>query len=829
MNNGATDRPHSVSRVETVAHVASPPRHNGPDDLRSGLDDASGSSINNSNSNSRSNNILTTFTATTTATITTSTSSSSSNNNNSNGFGVVTAELGAQSPRLVSDHDRGRMSRSLLMGSPVTSLRVNGSVEGESDTDSLDTPAGSPAKGRRLTRNPSVESALQSFGLHSPDMLPGADVDFRDLGDNVKVTGEGTVEAFNSVYTNRALGGQRIYYDPDIIDLTNFPPPETPDDDAMLDFTALSTFPPPVFSSNSSLASLGHDSDPLTMMTTPTVRPSVTPARLERSASTGQCPDFLDEDIDALIAQFTIPPPPPSSHSPAHYNGGGADTHTTPTTHGFSQSFSGAFPSSLTSGDQLDVSSSRDVTSSGGSVSDVSRQFVDEELSRLIIPPPPSSAAASPSTEDIPSACVGQGAQGTTARDASPSQTSPVSASAATHKPSYRHHKRSSSLDIPSVRSAVESLANSAKSKSFDKKAESGVGDSPPSPTTTSPHPASSVAGSAAGSNGSVDELTGDSPAAVSEKLHSLLQSLPNFAPELSRYDSDQNFVRTGSLRIYRSSSLDLSPAPTNLVPDPSSNQTVAAASTGSMPNSNSVPIFSRSSSLRLKKPWHRSRSQSYDQQGLALLSGRSNSEILSDASHRTASGKSGSGSGKSSEKSSSGGSESFASLKAKLKDYRDLLLNRNKSSSSSRKYATTGDESGSESAGKSSLRRSGSFSKLVSSPFSRRGSKTDAEGTGSITSADSNWELKEAKTPAVVAPPGGELDAGGEKRVPAVRDSLATNRPGLRPLSSNNVNQPEGEEEKKGEEEEKEEEEKEKEEEEEEESKQAETHEEEE
>lgn len=38
------------------------------------------------------------------------------------------------------------------------------------------------------------------------------------------------------------------------LDLTNFPPPGTPDDDSMLDFTE-SNFPPPIFSSNSSLAS----------------------------------------------------------------------------------------------------------------------------------------------------------------------------------------------------------------------------------------------------------------------------------------------------------------------------------------------------------------------------------------------------------------------------------------------------------------------------------------------------------------------------------------------------------------------------------------------
>ena len=61
-----------------------------------------------------------------------------------------------------------------------------------------------------------------SFGLHSPDNLPGGDVNFEDMEGNVKLTPEGTVEVINSVYTERTIGGQRILIDPDIIGIYQF-------------------------------------------------------------------------------------------------------------------------------------------------------------------------------------------------------------------------------------------------------------------------------------------------------------------------------------------------------------------------------------------------------------------------------------------------------------------------------------------------------------------------------------------------------------------------------------------------------------------------------
>ena len=65
-------------------------------------------------------------------------------------------------------------------------------------------------------------SALQSFGLHSPDNWPeGADVDFIDIGDlesEVKVTSDDAVEAVNPAYFQAGYTSRRqLYLDPDII------------------------------------------------------------------------------------------------------------------------------------------------------------------------------------------------------------------------------------------------------------------------------------------------------------------------------------------------------------------------------------------------------------------------------------------------------------------------------------------------------------------------------------------------------------------------------------------------------------------------------------
>lgn len=473
-------------------------------------------------------------------------------------------------------------------------------------------------------------------------------------------------------------------------------------------------------------------------------RSSSTPSRLERSASTGNCPDFLDSDIDALIAQFIIPPPPTSSSSVLESNENNEHT--------FAKSLSGAIPQHQES----------NIPHEKRAVESM------EEFSHLIIPPPPTNVSSSSpdDQEDIP--VVPPVPNSDMIINSEPTNKSEQKSEASAKKRLINRHKRSSSLDLASIKIAQSQNQFSAnsRSKSLDAN-QNNIEVSQENESETKET-----------SSKSFGTGVSESPSVVSQKLHSLLKSLPNFGP-IQQHGSENDLVRTGSLRIHRTTSLDLN-----------ANITTDIASNGTPPlkpqASNSIPTFTRSSSLRIKKGLlHTPRSQSLDRSNKShgYLIERSSSETTMLSPAKT-------GSEKELDKTSlSGGSESFASLKAKLKDYRDMLLNRNKTSAS-KKYAV-GDESprSTSDSGKGSLRRSNSFSKIRST-FVRRSSKSDDETTSSISlvTSDDNWELKEAKP--VTLPNGDDIDASVEKKVPVVRDTLSLNRPSLRPMSNNILSQ---------------------------------------
>lgn len=438
-------------------------------------------------------------------------------------------------------------------------------------------------------------------------------------------------------------------------------------------------------------------------------RATSTPSRLERSASTGNCPDFLDEDIDALIAQFIIPPPPSLSglSTEAHvHNGNLRQTKT-----------------------ECDASLS---------VSDNDNNI--DDLAHLIIPPPPPNIANSPQIDYI---SVVPPVHDTTASEQDVENSS--------GKYIFRH-KRSSSLDVNFLRSSKDQFDSKYRSISMDD--NKNVIDNTSKKTSSL-----EVNGVTASDSG----IVGNSPASVSEKLHSLLQSLPTFAQECNQTTGNTDVVRTGSLKNHRSASLELITAQTKQR-DP-----------------HYIPIFSRSASLRLKWPPTRPRSQSCE----PFVSDHSvtkglNSQILTNLS------------GKSFKSSSAkdldkpfNGSESLATMKAKLRDCRDFLLSKSKSSAS--KYHTSQDSQQTSETGLP--HQSNSFSKLLTQ-LSRKGSKSEDCGSVNLASTDDNWELKEAKptsSPSLT----GELtgEHRGDKRVPVVRDALGLNRPTLRPLS-NTLNQ---------------------------------------
>ncbi|XP_055893555.1 uncharacterized protein LOC106060842 isoform X3 [Biomphalaria glabrata] len=533
---------------------------------------------------------------------------------------------------------------------------LNGGLDPESDdTDSGGTPGESPAKKKLMNAHLSVELDHQSFGLHSPDVLANSDV--HSLLDTSPVEAVGKL---SSLYSADGYTGQRLYYDPDIIDLTNFPPPETPDTDSILDFTELANCPPPTFSSNTSLSSSSRNDS------VDGPRSAVKFSRLERSASIGNCPDFLDDDIDALIAQFTIPPPPPSTDSK------GTKDHFLP----------------------------------------LQSNPANNDLSYLIIPPPPTSTT--PLSEDFSVVTL---------------NSNQVKPTTELKSKTVSRHKRSSSLDLKFMQKSSDQLDSKYRSKSLDANQNNIEKNS----TKPSPPPDLNVATAQ-----SDISISGESPATVSQKLYSLLQSLPNFTPDLlSNLSHDTPSAAMSGLH-QRSSSLDLT----------SGQSDFPFSSSSSIRTFNSVVNFSsRGSSLRLRHSSSRSLSQSLEpSKESKTLRGRSHSESRPETS-----------SGHSSSKDAFSSSDSFASLKAKLKDYRDFLLNRSKSKSSEPGYSLT---------------------RL----FTRRDSDSDRV----TSSADSNWELKEAKATSSTA----DVSVKDKTGHPVVRDALGLHRPSLRPVSSSLLNQ---------------------------------------
>lgn len=196
----------------------------------------------------------------------------------------------------------------------------------ESDTDSFSTPTQSPLhRSTRLTAAGAAEpSALakrgrsgSSFGLHSPDMLPGIASGDRDL-----------LELLKQLQSNPDIqlpfDEGTLYLDPDIIDLTMIPPPMTPDADAMGDVPGALDMPPTPFSDR---GLYGHST-----VTNRTVQAADTDkvdsarvvaelddlcdvlTEMRASGSEAGCDAIFQQlgcqDLESFIASVAVPPPP---------------------------------------------------------------------------------------------------------------------------------------------------------------------------------------------------------------------------------------------------------------------------------------------------------------------------------------------------------------------------------------------------------------------------------------------------------------------------------------------------------------------------------------
>lgn len=374
----------------------------------------------------------------------------------------------------------------------------------------------------------------------------------------------------------------------------------------------------------------------------------------------------------------------------------------------------------------------------------------DDDFSSLIIPPPPPSSST-PQAEEV-------------------AVVPPVPKEAREKRRHFRH-KRSSSVDIGSLNLAKQQLQEAEKRRSLDlQDSRKGEGGSIRRPTP--PHDLSGV--DQRFDCDSHDGLSAESPATVSMRLHNLLKSLPNFAPEAALADQQQApFFRTGSLRIYRSASCELTGGTGAGRDQQKSGNEAARAFTG---KPTSRTFFSGTASLG-RNSGRRAVSHEH------LISGVGGGSVGGGVGSKAGD----SHSGQQQQQQQQTPAESFASLKAKLKDYRDHLLKR---ASLSRKASDESvSEGGDRKAGKSSLRRSNSFSRLLSQLSGRRGSRS----LDSAAAEDGNWTLRDRRSASgessstgdllsLFVPPGGEEEKRG---VPVVRETLAVSRTSLRPVST--------------------------------------------
>ncbi|XP_076446709.1 uncharacterized protein LOC143284028 isoform X2 [Babylonia areolata] len=598
-------------------------------------------------------------------------------------------------------------------------VRVNGEVggEGSEERDSVQVEGGGgearddPRTRRGIERASSIESGMHSFGLHSPDVVPTADVDFHNLDEGHSVPSD----LYTAIYSPdvNMIPRQRLYIDPDIIDLTMFPVPDPSmvEEDSVIDFTALSSLPPSSFATPhhpppSSSQHPDHTPSDLSNGFPASAGVGRAPG-LMRSSSAGHCPQVFDSDIEALIAQYYVPPPPSSSSdddNPSRV---------------LSQSFSGAI---------------RGQSNLAGAHPPAS-----DDISSLIIPPPP--AASSTHTEDEPAV---------------------PSVPRRGKERGHSGHKRSSSVDIGALRLAQQQLSEMSTTRSLDSQDLGGqtLGQDGP----RAPIPPSDLQGLNDQHSDRHIAVAAESPASVSLKLHNLLKSLPSFHPEVSAEEQDEQqthgFRRTGSLRIPRSASLDLVPGS----PAGQSGGSEGSGGDGGVTGKASRrTLFSGSASMGRAAG---RRTVAQQPPSLPVVSA---------------------GPAKDPEKTQPPTpSENFASLKAKLKDYRDQLLRR---ASLSRKHSSDPDLTE-----RSSLKRSNSFSRLLGQLGRRRGSGSSDPGVGLGVEEDRGREGaggRESSSTGDLQQSPGTPPAGEDGRrpgTPAVREHLVVARSSLRPVSTAGV-----------------------------------------
>ncbi|XP_069130400.1 uncharacterized protein [Argopecten irradians] len=568
--------------------------------------------------------------------------------------------------------------------------------QGGSDTDSWGT---SPDKGRIQPQSLPIFDG-ESFGLHSPDVLPRSESDFQAIASSFGLLSPDKIPPGieEGILDPRMFSQRQLYIDPDIIascksemiDLTLLPPLEAPG--MGNNVSHYGTWSPEMLQSH--LHSMGQVD-------------GGHPPTLARSASVGDTPDFFDEDIDSLIANLTVPPPPSSG-------GEGKDT----------QEEEGKVNTNVT---------------------------IDESFADLVIPPPPGESATAlqqiaivPPIEDQTEADI---------------------------KIRKRNHRRSSSLDTFLIKFPVEEGGTESSTDPPENIPPALPASSPPklSPNRNPPNELILP------STGSPVLKDFESPASVSQRLNTLLQSMP-IPGETTSHRFSRNTRRTSSLKLSRSSSADTA----NIVQDAIDSVNAVAVKFG---RSNSfqtrhkrreVDTQGRSPTSHKNGPGVSSPGTSQNQSSRRVQRTHSFDVKANKENHDSVW----------SDSSGSDTNDTLASLKATLKSYRDFLLSKSKDSSrgkDSRRSSISSDD-GSEKGG-SSLQRSNSF---TLGWLKRRSSLSGSDDKGRKSGSDLALNSKDQP---IIKKDGVE---GSDKKTPVLMNQLAVTRSKLKSHSAFSVQEAE-------------------------------------
>jgi hypothetical protein len=431
----------------------------------------------------------------------------------------------------------------------------------------------------------------------------------------------------------------------------------------------------------------------------------------ERSASTGDNPDFLDDDIDSFIATMMIPPPP--------------DT-VIPANDKLSNSLQF----------QYDEEESQMYNGAESLISS------DELLSSLVIPPPPGDA--SESIDEI--------------KIVPPVETETNMSTHSNKSHKHYKHRRSSSLDVSSLRVFSDSQ-NEIESQTKNSPKSCDLNVVPPK--------------SLSHETDSQSTKDFESPATVSEKLNILLQSMPSFGSGLS--ESDMKFRRASSLRLGKSASFEVLASPTTEEVTTESKKVgrsnsfqvhLQAKPQEQPPKKNGSTYISpkknRPIEPAVKKEVSASQEKSVQNSNYSRHLRRTHSfDIIPNKDdEKTAPEKT--------------GGDNFASLKEKLKSYRDYLLSKS-DKTKHRKSSLVSNDNASQNEQSSPLKRSNSF---TFNWLKRRSNSFDSGDTSKISGSDSSLSSKPSDSSK-------ENEDSSNKKVPQVLNTLSVPRSTFKPHSS--------------------------------------------